>query len=290
MLGAVGMLGPCPLCLPQPLRWPSHLLSSWPLTTVTLRVTLTPWTVAGGEVEWRNRAEGWVYTGEHVPTGTHTHIHTEEGGCPCTHVYTRAQAHPTHIRAHNSNQVHLDACGHTTDPHVPQQAVHTPPRAHTQGACTYLSPHSYSFYVSYKSKLSPGPRAFSFMFSGEESGQVTHPWLQRDERGVEGRRGRVGLGVQRVSDLRSQPRGEGLGALLDKPLPSPPQLTCRQATPMPTAPMSSRWSARNCSSLVRQPPCKVTAGHIPLGLEAGEDGEGRVPVGCIQPAEGRPET
>lgn len=32
-----------------------------------------------------------------------------------------------------------------------------------------------------------------------------------------------------------------------------PQI-CRQATPIPTAPMINRWSARNCSSLVMQPP------------------------------------
>lgn len=56
--------------------------------------------------------------------------------------------------------------------------------------------------------------------------------------------------------------------LLIKPLVSVGGPTCRQATPIPTAPMISRWSARNCSSLVMQPPCgaKVTgqgSNHFP---------------------------
>lgn len=33
--------------------------------------------------------------------------------------------------------------------------------------------------------------------------------------------------------------------------------TCRQATPMPTAPMINRCSAKNRSSFVMQPPCRV---------------------------------
>lgn len=67
--------------------------------------------------------------------------------------------------------------------------------------------------------------------------------------------------VRRVSELSSRPLAS---------------LTCRQATPMPTAPMSSRWLARNCSSLVTQPPCKVTAGHTHLDPEAGRwGGKGR---------------
>lgn len=34
-------------------------------------------------------------------------------------------------------------------------------------------------------------------------------------------------------------------------------LTWRQATPIPTAPITNRWSAKNCSSFVMQPPCRV---------------------------------
>lgn len=47
-------------------------------------------------------------------------------------------------------------------------------------------------------------------------------------------------------------------------------ITCRQATPIPTAPMMSRWSARNCSSLVIQPPCK-TQQHFKLHKTATND-------------------
>lgn len=92
--------------------------------------------------------------------------------------------------------------------------------------------------------------------------------------------------------MQSSPMGEGFPDLLDNPLSQvhpTTKLTCRQATPMPTAPMSSRWSARNCSSFVMQPPCKVRAGDKG-GPEAGEAGEGRAGRGtAVHPAEGRPE-
>lgn len=40
------------------------------------------------------------------------------------------------------------------------------------------------------------------------------------------------------------------------------RLTWRQATPIPTAPITNRWSVRNCSSFVMQPPCRVKDWHL----------------------------
>lgn len=58
---------------------------------------------------------------------------------------------------------------------------------------------------------------------------------------------------------------------------------------MPTAPMSSRWLARNCSSLVMQPPCKATAGQHTLTRHRVSVGREGLAVVCIQLAEGRPD-
>lgn len=103
--------------------------------------------------------------GEHIPTGMHTC--TQRNECmSCTHIRSCSST-PKHIYMHTPpTRIHADT---PMAPRIPQQAAHTLACAHTEGACTYLSPHSYSSQVSvsYKFKLVPRPQAFSFMFLGK---------------------------------------------------------------------------------------------------------------------------
>lgn len=100
--------------------------------------------------------------GEHIPTGMHTC--TQRNECmSCTRIRSCSSI-PKHIYMHTPpTRIHADT---PMAPRIPQQAAHTLACAHTEGACTYLSPHSYSSQVSvsYKFKLVPRPQAFSFMF------------------------------------------------------------------------------------------------------------------------------
>lgn len=69
----------------------------------------------------------------------------------------------THMHQHYTCiQPPPNACGHTTATHTTAGGTHL--HVHTQGACTYLSPHSHSSQVSVPDKV---PQALSFLFLGK---------------------------------------------------------------------------------------------------------------------------
>lgn len=143
-----------------------------------MRVTLTSWTATGRGVEQRAwimlRAKSWVYTREHISTGVRV-----PREMACTHTYMHAQAHPNTYMSTQPPPWCM-----RTHPwlHTYHSRLHTyHPHVHTHGACTHLSPHSYSSQVS-SLQVQVGPQAPGIFLhvSGEESGHVTHPWLQTE--------------------------------------------------------------------------------------------------------------
>lgn len=211
--------------------------------------------------------------------------HTQRNGM---HSYIHAcTSTPKHIHVHTTPPW----CMRTHPwPHAYHSRLHTyPPHVHTQAACTHLSPHSYSSQVS-SLQVQVGPQAPGIFLhaSGEESGHVIHPWLQMEgERRGEGRAGR-GCAKGQRPEVSASGRG-AQSSSRQTSLRIPTQLTCRQATPRPTAPMSSRWLARNCSSLVMQPPWKATAGQHTLTWHRVSVGREGLAVVLHPPAEGRPD-
>lgn len=207
-----------------------------------------------------------------LPGGAHTHIARTEERVPVhARTYTHMHSTPEHIHASSPDHVLLGTCRHAHGPHAHHSRLactHSVP-AHT---CTHAPTPPRSLFLT-SSRWPPGP--FPSCFLGEESdlGCRGERWEWR---------GQARQGWAEGQELRSQPARDGFGAPDTAPLESSLQLTCRQATPMPTAPMSSRWSARNCSSLLMQPPWKAgrqvthTHTHTHVGLEVGEDGEERL--------------